>query len=405
MARIKVAMEQLDLTFVDQIVAEVGTGPEKVLEILQAIQGHYGYLAIEALRRTCELTEITPASIAGVSTFYDQFRHRPAGRHIIHVCVGTACHVKGSEPDLRGVPPVPANPGGRGHGCPEAVHGRADRVPRLLHAGPGRADRRGDLRPSDARDRPEGHEDFLRHEQARTAESKPRRLRARKAGLPRRDSHRPGLVLRQLAAAAGCTRLCRTPWPRSASRCRSSGSAAWACVTRRRCWRWCSRIGSSFLYARVQPEDAKAIVLRHFGVKGPHRKLSNAVSGALDRLLTDEESEPVTRYPIHVRDQAVSDFLGRQIHISTEHCGHIDPTDLDEYVHNDGFKALEKVLKELTPEAVIGQIEASGIRGRGGAGFPDAPEMVRRACGRRPPRSTSSATATRATPARSWTAC
>jgi len=83
-------MEQWDLTFVDQAVARVGTGPEKVLELLQAIQGHYGYLAVEALRRVCELTRITPASIAGVSTFFDQFRHRPAGRHIIHVCVGTA---------------------------------------------------------------------------------------------------------------------------------------------------------------------------------------------------------------------------------------------------------------------------------------------------------------------------
>lgn len=90
-------MEQLDLTFVDEVVGKVGTGKEKVLELLQAIQGHYGYLPKEALQRVCELTEITPASIVGVSTFYDQFRHSPAGRHIIHVCVGTACHVKGAE--------------------------------------------------------------------------------------------------------------------------------------------------------------------------------------------------------------------------------------------------------------------------------------------------------------------
>ncbi|NLH41458.1 MAG: 4Fe-4S binding protein, partial [Planctomycetes bacterium] len=103
---------------------------------------------------------------------------------------------------------------------------------------------------------------------------------------------------------------------------------------------------------------------------GPHRKLSNAVSTALDRLLTDEKWEPVTRYSIHVRDQAVSDFLGRQIHIATEHCGHIDPTDLDEYQRSGGFKGLEKAVKELAPEAVIKQIEISGLRGRGGAGFP-----------------------------------
>jgi len=90
-------MEELDLKFVDQTVDRVGTGAEKVLEILQALQTHYGYLPTEALQRVCELTEIAPATITGVSTFYDQFRHRPAGRHIIHVCVGTACHVKGAD--------------------------------------------------------------------------------------------------------------------------------------------------------------------------------------------------------------------------------------------------------------------------------------------------------------------
>lgn len=104
-------MEQLDLTFVDEVVGKVGTGKEKVLEILQAIQGRYGYLPREALHRVCELTEISPAAIAGVSTFYDQFRHRPAGRHIIHVCVGTACHVRGATrildtlKDLTGIQP------------------------------------------------------------------------------------------------------------------------------------------------------------------------------------------------------------------------------------------------------------------------------------------------------------
>jgi len=78
-------MEELNLTFVEELVKRVGTGKGEVLEILQAIQGHYGYLPKEALRRVCDLTDITPASITGVSTFYDQFRHRPAGQHTIRV--------------------------------------------------------------------------------------------------------------------------------------------------------------------------------------------------------------------------------------------------------------------------------------------------------------------------------
>src|SRR5208282_1091387 len=65
--------------------------------ILQALQDHYGYLPEEALRRVCAATHITPAAICGVSTFYDMFRHEPSGKHIVHVCHGTACHVGGAE--------------------------------------------------------------------------------------------------------------------------------------------------------------------------------------------------------------------------------------------------------------------------------------------------------------------
>ncbi|MFH1924279.1 MAG: NAD(P)H-dependent oxidoreductase subunit E, partial [Planctomycetota bacterium] len=86
----------VDLSFVDRTVEDLGRGGEVVIPILQAIQEHYRYLPQEALRRVCELTEITPAAITGVSTFYTQFRHRPVGRHMISVCHGTACHVKGS---------------------------------------------------------------------------------------------------------------------------------------------------------------------------------------------------------------------------------------------------------------------------------------------------------------------
>ena len=85
------------MTFVDKAVESIGTEKEKVLEILQAVQGEFGYLPKEGLERVCELTEITPAAIAGVSTFYNQFRHRPAGKHIVNICVGTACHVKGAQ--------------------------------------------------------------------------------------------------------------------------------------------------------------------------------------------------------------------------------------------------------------------------------------------------------------------
>jgi len=91
------APEEIDLTFVDETVAKIGRAKEAAIPILQAIQNHYRYLPDEALQRVCELTEITPAQIAGTSSFYAQFRRSPAGEHVVRVCHGTACHVSGAR--------------------------------------------------------------------------------------------------------------------------------------------------------------------------------------------------------------------------------------------------------------------------------------------------------------------
>jgi NADH:ubiquinone oxidoreductase subunit E len=83
----------LDLSFVDELVRRQGRGKEAAIPILQAIQAHYRYLPDEALTRVCQLTEISPEQIAGVSSFYAQFRRSPVGKHVVKVCLGTACHV------------------------------------------------------------------------------------------------------------------------------------------------------------------------------------------------------------------------------------------------------------------------------------------------------------------------
>jgi NADH:ubiquinone oxidoreductase subunit E len=91
------AAPDLDLTFVDRMVSKLGRGRESAIPLLQAIQVHYRYLPDEALRRLCELTGITPAEVAGTSSFYGQFRRSPVGEHIVRVCHGTACHVSGAR--------------------------------------------------------------------------------------------------------------------------------------------------------------------------------------------------------------------------------------------------------------------------------------------------------------------
>ncbi|HUU59933.1 MAG TPA: NADH-ubiquinone oxidoreductase-F iron-sulfur binding region domain-containing protein, partial [Phycisphaerae bacterium] len=139
----------------------------------------------------------------------------------------------------------------------------------------------------------------------------------------------------------------------------------------------------SFLYAAVRPEDAKAIVLRHFKPPGVVRRIAQTASQALEKLLTDESWAPVTRYSIEVRDPPVAAFLAPQRHIATEHRGNLDPVDLDEYLARDGFAALRRILTEQAPEQVVEQVRRSGLRGRGGAGYSSGQkwEQVRAAVG------------------------
>jgi len=363
-------MDELDLTFVDDAVSKIGTGPEKVLELLQAIQGYYGYLPESALKRVCELTEITPASIMGVSSFYNQFRHRPVGKHIIHVCVGTACHVKGAslvyDAFLRHL------------GIVEDEDTDADKqftVEKIACLGC------CTLAPAVQIDQVTyGHmtselvgkviDDFLRYESVRGKQQQ-RTQEKDVDGTGPFGEIRIGLG--SCCVARGSGKL------NEALHEALDETGIKAAVKQVGCVGMCHQTpllevilpnNKSHLYARVEPADAKSILLRHFRVPGFKHKIANAASRALDNILTDEKWEPVTRYSINVREEPVSDFLGKQRHIATEYCGVIDPVDIEEYISRSGFEALRKCVGEVSPENVIGEIERSGLRGRGGAGYP-----------------------------------
>ena len=72
-----------------------------LIPILQDIQEHFGYLPEDELRLVAQYTRLPVSRVYGVATFYNQFRFKPLGRHVIRVCRGTACHVKGSLDILR----------------------------------------------------------------------------------------------------------------------------------------------------------------------------------------------------------------------------------------------------------------------------------------------------------------
>ena len=82
---------------VDGIIERIGSGADKAIPLLQAVQSEFRYIPKEAIVHIALKTEMTETKLYGVATFYSQFRLTPVGETIIRVCHGTACHVAGAE--------------------------------------------------------------------------------------------------------------------------------------------------------------------------------------------------------------------------------------------------------------------------------------------------------------------
>ena len=89
-----------------------------------------------------------------------------------------------------------------------------------------------------------------------------------------------------------------------------------------------------------------------------------------DAIIAAVETGDYTKIENIVIKPEDEQFLTKQTRIALRHCGIINPDEIDAYTADDGYKALEKVLKTMTPEEVIEEIKISGLGGRGGAGFP-----------------------------------
>jgi len=103
--------------------------------------------------------------------------------------------------------------------------------------------------------------------------------------------------------------------------------------------------GESVFYGRVTPDKIDRIVEEHL------------IGG-----------QPVAEWVIP--DEEIDSLLAKQERIVLRNCGIIDPESIDDYLEADGYKAIEKVLSSMSPQEVIDEVTKSGLRGRGGAGFP-----------------------------------
>ena len=130
-------------------------------------------------------------------------------------------------------------------------------------------------------------------------------------------------------------------------------------VIRTGCFGFCEQgpivktVPDNTFYVSVKPEDAEAIIREHI-IKG--RKVERLLYVAPDTGR-------------HVSDSKHMEFYKPQVRIALRNCGFIDPENINEYIARDGYAALGKIL-EMRPEEVIREIMDSGLRGRGGGGFP-----------------------------------
>ena len=131
-------------------------------------------------------------------------------------------------------------------------------------------------------------------------------------------------------------------------------------VIRTGCFGFCEKgpivkmLPDNTFYTQVKPEDVEKIVNEHI-IKG--RKVT-------DLLYLDPENKQ------HVSDSKHMGFYKKQLRIALRNCGFINPENIEEYISRGGYEAIAKVLSEMTPQDVIDLVTKSGLRGRGGAGFP-----------------------------------
>ena len=139
----------------------------------------------------------------------------------------------------------------------------------------------------------------------------------------------------------------------------AQGVASEAQVVRTGCFGFCEKgpivkvLPDETFYVCVKPEDAKEIVAEHV-IKGR----------PVQRLLYDKSQSKV-----NAKLEDIG-FYQKQFRIVLRNCGVINPEKIDEYIARDGYAALAKALTEMTPDDIIAEVKESGIRGRGGAGFP-----------------------------------
>ena len=345
------------------LIDRVGNTRDKVIPLLQAIQQEFNYLPTDALDCVYERTDIDRAQLLSVATFYSQFRMAPYGKHVIKVCIGTACHVKGASRVYDAFV--------RELKLPEGTITTADgqySIEKVACLGccalapVVQIDDKifGHVQPGKVREVLDEFESMVATSGVEEDTSEEVQGEVR-------------LGMENCCQASGTAEV----YTAVTEACHELGihvrlkpiSCVGACnqvplidvVTHE---------GEMFRYPNIKPEEVKEILLHHFKPASKLKRLRNAVLNQIDTFHTDQTWNNSLWIPEEVRTQKVNTFLEGQYRISTEGYGHLNPLDIEEYISLGGFEALKKALTTMSKKDIIDEVLKSGLRGRGGGGFP-----------------------------------
>jgi len=351
----------------DQIIARYGMSADAVIPVLQAIQKEFNYLPEPALRHLCASTGITPSQITGISTFYTQFRHSPAGKHRISVCTGTACHVKGApfvyeafrrELKLEDGEDTDASwiftlEKVACLGC--CTIAPVVRIDEITY---------GHVEP-------ENVSNILREFLVRSKSED-----GNKPSPPTPPPCVQGEIrigLGSCCVASGSSDV-KEQLEKTLAQTRIRAD-----VRQVGCVGICNQVPvmeiikpgeKPAFYARIKPAEVREILLNHFEPEGFYNRFRHRFYNLFDSLLEDGTPRSFRKYLHEQRDTPISAFMGPQVSIATENRGVNKPVDLEDYRRAGGFEALQHCLLKLKPQQVVDGIIQAGLRGRGGGGFP-----------------------------------
>ncbi len=347
----------------ERILARVGAGRQNLVALLQAVQDEYHYLPAAALAELSRRVGVSEAEVTGVATFYGQFRLRPAGRHTVKVCVGTACHVKGAERTYEaflrelGVAPG-ADTDAAGEFTVEKVAclgccmlAVAVQVGQTIYGNVTPARVRAVLR--DVR---EGDREALREEQAEPGAAG---VLVRLCACSSCGAAGASEVLAEIRRVARARRL-----PVLVREVGCTGGSFHAPLVE-----VALEDGARFRYGRVRVRDVEGLLLSHVRPARGLARIGARLRAWAELAFTGGGEEPPVRFPLSVRDQNDACYWLSQQRLATEGAGELPPLDYDDYLRRGGLAALEKA-RRSPAEAVIGEVERAGLRGRGGGGFP-----------------------------------